>query len=161
MDLNELMKACSGVDEHKMPKSSVVLAHDFWYEDGRKETVEDMSTDAPVVRFFGGDGFITLDLDFGSKLNVDLDMVNDFLNSFRVTENSKDDERIPVTTVVVVPYEYEGKHFIACANPVIHCLTSHKPTSDNVIIRMAFFEDSCAAYEDESFELYDNEEEDE
>lgn len=161
MELKELMIASSGVDEHNMPKSSVVLANDFWYSNGERETVEEMTTDTPVIQFFRGDGFITLDMDFGSRLNVELDMVNDFLSAFRVVENSSDDEgkKFPVTTVVVVPMEHAGKYFIACTNPVIHCLTSNKPNGENTIIRLAFFEDSCTMYEDEEFEPFVNEDE--
>lgn len=160
MNLKELMIACSGVDEHKMPKASVVLANDLWTKDGEKEEVESMSTDAPIVQFFAGDGFVTLDLDFGSRHNVDLDMVNDFLNNFRVVENSVNDDeddddesvKIPVTTVAIVPRDYEGQYFVACVNPIIHCLTAHKSNKDLAIIRMTFLADSVAKYEDSDFD---------
>ncbi|MEE0929987.1 MAG: hypothetical protein UIM53_03225 [Acutalibacteraceae bacterium] len=151
MTLKDLMIASSGTDEHKMPKCSVVIMNEFWDVDGNKEEIDEIVVETPIAQFFAGDGFITLDLDFGSRLNVDLDMVNDALMSFRTAANSIDDDKMPVTTVVIVPSDYEGQYFIACINPVIHCLTANKPNADLSIIRMVFTEESCSMYENEDY----------
>ena len=154
MTLKELMIASSGQDMHGMPKSSVAILNEIWYEDGTRETVDELALESPYMSFFAGEGFTQLDLDFGSKNNVELNLTCNLLERFRKAENScgEDSDGIPMTLVVVFPEDYEGQYFIVCTNPLIHALTAANPDDDLTIIRMAFFEDNVDMYENEEYQ---------
>ena len=151
MDLKEMMILASGLDVNKMPKCHVVLMNEFWNQAGEIEVEDELVVDSAEVQFFAGDGFVTLDLRFGSKHNVDLGLTSDFINRFRNVRNSIDEnaEKVPVTVITIMPEDYEDQYYIACVNPVIHCLRADKPTDELSIVRMMFFEDSCMLYENE------------
>lgn len=158
MDLKELMLAADGQDKHGMPNSSVVIINEFWYQNGERETIDELALDSPTIKFFRGDGFTQVDLDFGSKHNMDLNYTYDVLSKFRKAENSIDDdaEKMPVTTLVVLPSEYEGQYYLACINPQWLGLTANNPSADLAVIRMTFAEDSVLLYENEEFETEDD-----
>ena len=151
MELKELLIACDGQDVHGMPKSTAVIINEYWYQDGEKELINEIALDSPTVKCFAGDGFLQLDLDFGSKHNVDLGYTYDVLCKFREVENSIDDngDRIPVTTVVLMPAEYENQYYVACFNPAWLGLTAKSPNDDLTIIRMTFLADNVMMYETE------------
>lgn len=163
MDIKDMMIEVSGVEDNGMPKASVVLLNEFWSQDEEFETVDELALDTPELQFFAGDGFVTLDLKFGSKHNIDLSLAYELLERFRVPENSIDSEglKIPMTCVTVFPAEYEGQYYIACLNPIIYCLTAENPRADLTILRMMFYEDSCVLYENEDFEPDDELEDEE
>lgn len=149
MDLKELLIACDGQDVHGMPKSTAVIINEYWYQNGEKQLLNEVALESPTVKCFAGDGFLQLDLDFGSKRNADLGYAYDVLSNFREVENSVDDsaERIPVTTIVLMPAEYENQYYIACFNPAWVGLTAKTPNDDLAIIRMTFLEDNVMMYE--------------
>ena len=154
MDLKELMTIADGQDKHGMPNSSIVILNEFWYQNGERETIDELALDTPTIKMFRSDGFTQVDLDFGSKHNVDLNYTYDVLSKFRVVENSIDDnaEKMPVTTVIILPNEYEGQYYIACINPHWLGLTAKSPVDDLSIIRMTFMEDSVLLYENEEID---------
>ena len=156
MTLKEIMMAADGQDKYGMPNCSVVLFNEFWGQNGERETINEIVLDSPTVRFFHGDGFTQVDLDFGSKHNVDLSFTYDAIADFRQVQNSIDEnaEKMPVTTMMILPNEYEGEYYLACINPQWVGLTANKPTDDLAIIRLTFLEDSVLIYEnnDENIE---------
>lgn len=163
MDIKELMKAIDGPNTKGMPKCSVVVINEFWYQDGNKDHVDEIVTESPIIRLFSGDGFTQVDLDFGSKHNMDLGVVYDTITKFREVENSIDDEgeKMPITTVVVLPEKYEGLYYLACINPMWVGLTANGPKEDLSVIRMTFAEESVLMYENEDFEFDEEDEKEE
>lgn len=151
MELKDLLIACDGQDTHGLPKCSVVIINEFWYQNGKKDLINEVAIETPTVKCFASDGFLQLDLDFGSKHSSDLNFVYDTLCNFREVENSMDDdgEKIPVTTVVLMPEEYANQYYVACFNPAWLGLTANSPNADLAIIRMTFLHDNVMMYETE------------
>lgn len=151
MTLKDMIIAVSGLDDKGMPKGSLVLSNEFLIND-EIEVIDELVLESPELQMYAGDGFIVLDMKFGSKFNVDLSLAYDLLEDFRIPENSiESSEKIPLTRATISPVESEGQYFLVCLNPIIHCLTAEKPNAELTMIRMTFLEDNCLLYENQDF----------
>ena len=161
MTFKKMMNIASGADSYGTPNSSIVVMNQ-WITEGlsEPEPIEEFATDECEISMLARDGFITVDLTFANKNVVDLSMIYDMLDYFRSLGEDPDD-KMPVTSVLILPKDYEGQYYIAMLNPLIYCLTADKPTGELTTVRMVFVEDNCILYENEDFmpDLDDEDEE--
>lgn len=158
MDLNELFKNASGIDEENKPKSSIAITSmimDGSSDDDVEETFSYGSA-TPVVNIENHSGYIQIDLKFGYHLDESLRIIWSALEQFGENlSNSKEDEfNIPVLSITVVPLALDGKQSITAFNPIMWTLQPESPLYEKSnVIRILFEEDSVYQVENEDISL--------
>lgn len=147
MTFKRMMEIASGTDIHGTPNSSVVVMNQ-WLVDGLAgpEPIEEFATEECTVEMYARDGFIMVDLKFANNKVVDISMVYDILEYFRLLGEDPDN-KLPVSSVLILPKDYEGQYYLALLNPLIYCLTADRPTGQLDTVRLVFVEDNCILYE--------------
>jgi hypothetical protein len=147
----DLMISASGRDDYGMPKASIGITHERWGINGDVTTVVEDSYNNPVVNIFKHAGYVQVDLDFGSKFDVNLKLCWNILENFCEAANSVDDEATEIPTIVltIIPNEFEGKYYMLGVNPIFHTLQPKNPSGEPTVIRLVFNEEDFMFYEAE------------
>ena len=158
MDLNELFKNASGIDEENKPKSSIAITSmimDGSSDDDVEETFSYGSA-APVVNIENHSGYIQIDLKFGYHLDESLRIIWSALEQFgeNLSNNKEDEFNIPVLSITIVPLALDGKQSISAFNPIMWTLQPESPLYEKSnVIRILFEEDSVYQVENEDISL--------
>lgn len=149
MTVKELILACSGKDASGFPKCGVGLFYEKWKEDGTSQTIDEVSTDNPVVEIFQSDSYTQVDLKYSSTVSVDLRMMWDLLQRYASPENSYDDseDEFPAIVLSIIPKEFGGNYYFLGTQPVMFALQPDTVKGESTVIRIIFDNQNFAAYD--------------
>lgn len=142
----DLIFACDGAEKDGSPKCGISISNEFWY--ANKNTVQVSHRDLinPIVRIYKHGSYVQVDLDFGSDTNPELAVCWNLLESMKdISMESPEDGRIPVTTLSIIPLQFEGEYSILCLGAIFWTLQPLRPGMRASVIRMVFDADDFIA----------------
>ncbi len=139
IEYKDLIFACDGAEKDGSPKCGISISNEFWYPN--KNTVQISHRDLidPIVRIYRHGSYVQVDLDFGSDTNPELAICWNLLESMKdISMESPEDGRVPVTTLNIIPLQYEGEYSILCVGAIFWTLQPLRAGMKAAVIRMIF-----------------------
>lgn len=136
----EIILAASGFDSFGRPKSSVGFFLES-QQDEKRIRCKELHVIKPKVSIFKNN-YTQIDLTYKHSTDKDLDEQWKFLEEYTLPENSLSEadmlEKTIELIICIYPNEYNFKYYIMALNPILCCLTSEKPNSEEIILRIVF-----------------------
>lgn len=141
-----LIFACDGAEKDGSPKCGISISNEFWYADKNTVQVSHRDLINPIVRIYKHGSYVQVDLDFGSDTNPELAICWNLLESMKdISMESAEDGKVPVTTLSIIPLQYEGEYSILCLGAIFWTLQPLRPGMKPAVIRMIFDADDFIA----------------
>lgn len=142
----DLIFACDGAEKDGSPKCGISISNEFWYADKNTVQVSHRDLINPIVRIYKHGSYVQVDLDFGSDTNPELAICWNLLESMKdISMESTEDGKVPVTTLSIIPLQYEGEYSILCLGAIFWTLQPLRPGMKPAVIRMIFDADDFIA----------------
>lgn len=106
------------------------------------KVIRELACKKPVVNIHRSFNKVYVELEFGTHLDVDLDMMNSLLSNTYAAANSLEEgtDQFSLVTLSIVPEKYAGYFYIIATDPMFWALTADNPRSELNTLRFVFDE---------------------